>query len=164
MRGLTTLIISLLAPLPAVAGTVPKFSDYAVAEVFSGKRATVDLDSAPGARMFRTRLREAAAKSPNFAGYFVVASWGCGTGCQDFAVIDLRSGRVTFGPVTCAVGQDFRLNSRLLVVDPPNELLSAIEGGSGCGSSIPKTSSQYFEWDGTRFLPVGEFDVCREEP
>jgi len=76
VRGLTTLIISLLAPIPAVAGTVPKFSDYAVDEVFSGERATVDLDSAPGARMFRTLLREAAAKSPNFAGYFVVASWG----------------------------------------------------------------------------------------
>lgn len=50
----------------------------------------------PLARYFRTRLREAAKESPDFAGNMVVASWGCGSGCIRFAFVNVETGDVWF--------------------------------------------------------------------
>jgi hypothetical protein len=33
-------------------------------------------------------------KGPNFAGYYRVVVWGCGTSCAEFAVVSLRTGNV----------------------------------------------------------------------
>jgi hypothetical protein len=77
------------------------------------------------AREFRTRLREAAREKPNFAGHFIVTTWGCGTECVEGAIIDARTGRVFMLPFTLCcwdpvVGVDdgfkpveFRVNSSL---------------------------------------------------
>ena len=46
------------------------------------------------ARRFRTMIREAAAKGPNFAGHFTVAEWGCGAGCVSVAIIDAATGSI----------------------------------------------------------------------
>jgi hypothetical protein len=73
----------------------PTFEQYRV-PVFSGTSASVRLGSHPQAQTFRTVLREAARKGPNFAGHFTVATWGCGTNCIVVAIIDARNGRVFF--------------------------------------------------------------------
>jgi hypothetical protein len=52
----------------------------------------------PKARLFRTVLRQAAVQGPNFNGHYRLARWGCGTNCIEWAVIDLRDGRVWFAP------------------------------------------------------------------
>jgi hypothetical protein len=59
--------------------------------------AAVDL-STPKARRFRTVLREAAAKGPNFNGHYRVVHWGCGSNCIEWAVVDLVTGQVWFAP------------------------------------------------------------------
>ncbi|HEX4506673.1 MAG TPA: hypothetical protein VH722_13150, partial [Alphaproteobacteria bacterium] len=109
----------------------PRFEDYVVpAEKLSRPASPVLV--APDAREFRTTLRQAAAKGPNFAGHFTVAVWGCGAACTDFGIVDARSGMVFFIPAlrgisTFAVvepdgdepeytGLRFRTDSRLLVV------------------------------------------------
>lgn len=56
-------------------GSTPQFKDYPVSELFIGKPAPVNLDSHPGARRFRTVLREAAKRGPNFAGHLTVVMW-----------------------------------------------------------------------------------------
>lgn len=43
-------------------------------------------------------LFEAINKPANFAGHYVVASWGCGSGCQNFSIIDKLTGKVYIGP------------------------------------------------------------------
>jgi hypothetical protein len=48
------------------------------------------------AHRYRTVLREEAREGPNFNGHFRVASWGCGTNCIEWAVIDLETGKVWF--------------------------------------------------------------------
>lgn len=77
----------------------PKFESYAVPVERMRHPAPVDLRS-PDARMFRTRLREAARAAatygPNFAGHYALATWGCGTGCLNWGIVDLKTGRVTF--------------------------------------------------------------------
>lgn len=56
---------------------------------------SLDLQS-PSARLFRTRLKEAAKEAPNFSGNMVVATWGCGSGCLSFAFVNLKTGKVWF--------------------------------------------------------------------
>ena len=53
----------------------PRFDDYPVNERYTGKTAPLVLSRE--ARTYRTRLREAAREKPNFAGHFIVTSWGC---------------------------------------------------------------------------------------
>ncbi|MGF6505127.1 hypothetical protein [Paraburkholderia sp. 32] len=52
------------------------------------------------ARHYRSILREAAKEPINFAGHYVLATWGCGAGCVMAAAIDTNSGRVTSLPFT----------------------------------------------------------------
>ncbi len=105
---------------------IPKFEDYSAVKEFHGQPASVDLLSHPDARKFRTRLREAAREGPNFAGFYKLVSWGCGNECQISLIIDLITGKV-YGLAEPRKNRllessrllDFRLTSRLVIVDPP---------------------------------------------
>lgn len=84
------------------------------------------------AREYRTQLREAAEKGPDFNGHFALANWGCGTNCLEFGLIDLSIGKVHEIPAStlpdCLVPRlaegkpaawaDYRLDSRLLYLYP----------------------------------------------
>jgi hypothetical protein len=120
--------------------TTPKFEDYAVAHVFRGKPPNVDLRSHPKAWTFRTRLREGNSRPPDFAGYYTLVSWGCGTACQENALIDARDGKVYFGPVT-SLGSRYRLTSRLLVATAPEDI------------------ADYYLSDGAQTVPADNFYV-----
>lgn len=81
--------------------------------------------------LFRTKVREAARKGPNFAGHYTIATWGCGSDCEAFAVVDAISGQlyypVPFDALDCPPsgkvgggtygGLGFRLDSSLLIAD-----------------------------------------------
>ncbi|HEX8650281.1 MAG TPA: hypothetical protein VF708_05540 [Pyrinomonadaceae bacterium] len=110
--------------------SLPSFEDYPVKENFRGKSAPVKLTSRR-ARTFRTMLRENAGKEVNFAGHYIAATWGCGSSCWSFAIIDARTGQVYFIPSLLNVGGfgyseedliQFHKDSRLLiVVGVPND-------------------------------------------
>lgn len=77
------------------------------------------------ARRYRTVITDAAKQEADFAGHFRVASWGCGTDCHGFAIIDLISGRTYTLPgmkyVAGVMGNgeeriDYRLDSRLFII------------------------------------------------
>ena len=82
------------AQLPRSA---PRFDRFAAPRTPRFRPAPVRLDT-HDARMFRTQLRTQARLGPDFAGRYRVAYWGCGTGCMGFAVVDLRTGKVSFPP------------------------------------------------------------------
>jgi len=95
---------------------VPRFDDYPVSERFNGKTAPLVLTRA--AREFRTRLREAARDKPNFAGHFIVTTWGCGTECVQGAIIDARTGRVFMLPFSlCCWGAEVGVDDRFKPVE-----------------------------------------------
>jgi hypothetical protein len=73
----------------------PEFSEYQVAEIYTGKPAPPKLTKAQ--RAFRTRLRLAAKQSADFAGHHVVATWGCGASCVAFSIVDSVTGAVYDG-------------------------------------------------------------------
>ena len=76
--------------IPAQA---PRMIDYP-ALPFVGKNATPKLDGDAETRMFRTRIAQWAKETPNFAGHYILATWGCGTDCTQIAIIDAQTGRV----------------------------------------------------------------------
>jgi hypothetical protein len=113
----------------------PTFAKYPAAPPAPFSNAKLDTRSNPIAKLYRTVLRQEMSKGPNFATYYRVAVWGCGSSCAEFAVVNLKTGRVIttsginsvsnvhFAADGFMRGTDsadyafrFRKNSRLLVV------------------------------------------------
>lgn len=153
----------------------PRFTRYLVPKERIAHPARPDLRGGD-ARLFRTRLREAAQEGPNFAGHYTIASWGCGTGCLNFAVIDLKTGRVAFDErmrsltnARIAFSEDdaddrfaarlqaqyvfgvmlFRPDSALFVrLGQPNE-------------DETRDGIEYFRWTGTRFARLAFYPAAK---
>lgn len=106
-----------------------RFNKYPVTEQYNGPQTAPKLKPGTAAWAFRTRIREAARQKPNFAGHYVLATWGCGAECLSYAIIDVKSGAVYFNDQTVCCWftpglaekpesfepVDFRINSRLVV-------------------------------------------------
>lgn len=111
----------------AGAGLKANFGGYRV-PVSSGRPARVQLRTARD-RAYRSRLRWTAQNGPVFAGHYTIGVWGCGAGCRQLAIVDIRSGRVHWDPALNYYSADisgddpdtyqfaltFRPESRLLV-------------------------------------------------
>lgn len=149
MKKLILIVIVMLFASNAFGQKTPKFSDYP-AKVQTATAKQVNLKSHPRARLFRTNLREALKEGVNFAGRFIIATWGCGTSCGDSGIIDAKTGNVFFptelGGVSMGMGElsegeplEYRKNSRLLII---NGYLGGNE------SSSAKYGIWYYEWTG----------------
>jgi hypothetical protein len=75
----------------------PRFEDYA-AKPYVGVNAAPDVHSEVRSRRYRTQLKSWVREKPNFAGHYILATWGCGTGCTEIAVIDALTGKVFHPP------------------------------------------------------------------
>jgi len=73
----------------------PKFEDFAVKEIYTGKPAAPDLNREW--RTFRTMIREGAKARVEFAGHYTVPRWGCGSGCSTLVVVDSITGTIYDG-------------------------------------------------------------------
>jgi hypothetical protein len=139
---------------------VPAFSNYPAAISWQGPAAKVNLKSSEE-RLFRTNLREAASKPPDFAGHYRFAVWGCGTRCAGGAIVDLQSGNIFAPPlggkgtgeehwVFCTDwdkdhGAEYRSDSRLFVLR------------CGHDHNDHENDVHYLLWEGDHFreLPRG---------
>lgn len=125
--GLLLLLLPIASTAYGQADKAPKVSQYS-AKVEKALVKSINFKKNPEARTFRTRLSEALKGGVNFAGHYIVASWGCGTGCINSGIIDARNGNVYWprelGSVvdwvveTTYVNEplDYRKNSRLLML------------------------------------------------
>ncbi len=148
------------------AQSTPTFTRYAV-KVEAIKNVRVNLKSHKDANMFRTNLRNAAKEGVNFAGHYILATWGCGTNCTQSAIIDARNGSVFFPRILEGAGSGFcdlpddtevlvyKAGSRLLV-------LSGFKGGD-LESENGRCGIYYLEWTGTDFKQVKFVEKKRNE-
>ena len=100
---------------------LPTFSDYPIKTIYKGPFAKVNLKSDPSAKMFRTNLRNAVSNGINYAGHYSIAIWGCGTECQQYAIVNVKTGDVIFPKDRASMtteGMIFRADSKLLILDP----------------------------------------------
>lgn len=155
---LIAVIVLLFAVCTAAQTTkVPTFGQYP-AKVENAKVKHIDFKRNPDARSFRTRLSEALTRGVNFAGHYVVAGWGCGTGCISGAIIDARTGNVfwpeQFGSIGVWYGTEnyanepvsYRKNSRLFVI-------FGIPGSKE-GEPDKPSGKYYYEWAKNRLRLV----------
>lgn len=123
---ITTAVIFIMvcSGLIAQPSTLPKFEDYHTSETIKSKPAPAKPKS-PDAKQFRTAIKKGAKEGPNFAGRYTIVTWGCGTACVMFAIVDARSGAVFMAPFTVSMGAhlnqeedliDYRPDSKLLVI------------------------------------------------
>lgn len=119
MFSLAILLTS--ASANATGLSTSSFNDFKVTTVYQGAPAQVILKT-DDEKAFRTRLREAAKQPVNFAGQYVLTTWGCGTGCLYGVAVNKKTGTVTFLPGTVSGWQGlgesvmFHRNSRLLML------------------------------------------------
>ena len=129
----------------------PRFEDYPVKETFRGKPAPIDFHSNSSARTFRTMLGETVAHGPNFAAHYAVNTWGCGTECLQIGIVDLRNGKVYMPPVAASLDIETRVNSRLLIVDPPAKLKERLHEGAPPSSAY---QSRYYLWENSKLVLI----------
>jgi len=138
----------------AVTGAQPNYARYAVnVDPIAIERPILTGKAANFRTVLSEALRDAAASGPNFAGHYLVAEWGCGSGCIQAAIIDTTSGAVHFsaplagatggrGELDSKSGLEYRANSRLLLIN-----------------GIPSNDHRYgewaYEWTGTELRPQG---------
>ena len=142
------LLLALAEPpvvLPPFANDA-RFEEFAVAPeeptpphppLIKGKRA----------RLFRTQVRRAAAQVPNLAGHFRVATWGCGTCCQSFGIIDLKTGAVWMPPfsMSCGYPHDDAIRGQAGLYFRPDSALFVAMGSRNEG---PTSAIYYYRWNG----------------
>ncbi|ESY35308.1 hypothetical protein X747_28840 [Mesorhizobium sp. LNJC384A00] len=132
----------------ATAAGNPLFKDYLV-DVYQG-RGVSDIDKSDDtAKRYRTRFRAALKEHVNFAGHYVFASWGAGTGCDEAGIVDVRTGRAILFPVAACRWEEMdtlpfrtKADSRLVV----------LAGQIGEDGAV---GAHYFLFDGQAFTPVG---------
>lgn len=80
----------------------------------------VDFSSNENAREYKTVISETEAKGSNFAGHFTLATWGCGTDCVGYAVVDTETGKIiAYNPANGNYHLDnISLNSSYFVLEP----------------------------------------------
>ncbi len=130
---------------------MPNFEQYPAA-ISAVTLQQVDLQSHPQARTFGSRLRALEGRPANFAGHYSVQYWGCGSGCQQFAIVDVTSGRVFMDEEwSASYGLCYRADSSLLIVNP--------------GARAPESmQSIYFRWDGSQLQPLWEGQLAEDQP
>lgn len=72
-------------------------------------------------KMFKTTtLKGVEENGVNFAGHFCFVYWGCGSTCKLSAVVDMKTG-IVYNGLHSEIGYEFKINSNILVVNPPDE-------------------------------------------
>jgi hypothetical protein len=126
----------------------PQFADFAVQGVFHGKAAAPVLSTAT-ARRHGTAIRQGVANGANFAGRYAIVTWGCGTSCQRFALVDVRTGHVSVSPMRLVRGAEFRANSTLFIANPADEATR-----QRCGSSPASPCPSFLMLRNGRLVPL----------
>ncbi|MDY0388015.1 MAG: hypothetical protein RBT65_12985 [Methanolobus sp.] len=91
-------------------------------EAYKGEPMPVNFESNPDAKLFRTNITNQVAEGANFAGHYAVATWGCGTNCIGYAIVDVITGDVIdyvpYYPSQTITGFGFSIDKNILVFNP----------------------------------------------
>lgn len=92
---------------------------------YTGTIADVDFSSWPEATKYRTAITEDVERGVNFAGSYVVSTWGCAksrrsAACVGHAVVNARTGEIVLYDVIAKRTGDFSVGSNLFSVTLQN--------------------------------------------
>lgn len=123
------MFVGLLEPVSAKDAAnfsgLPSFESYP-AKISQSSSETLQLAlTTKLAKRHKTVITAEAAKPVNFAGQYRIATWGCGTDCRGFAIINKQTGAVFTLPgveyVAGVMGNDeerlsYRIDSNLFII------------------------------------------------
>src|SRR5215218_11263014 len=126
---------------------LPAFTHYpALIEKVRAK--DINCKGNPEARRFRTVLRESLHEGVDFAGHYIVASWGCGASCLVGAVIDARTGVVYWPKQLAGI---YTMSDDPIIYKPESRMI-VISVGFGINGDIRRDN--YYEWKFNRLRLV----------
>ena len=97
--------------------------DHAVLDIYNEAPLPLDMELGSPEYSFKTTIEKGYQETGvNFDGHYSVISWGCGTSCQESAIIDAMTGRTVKFKVMSEYGTSVRPNSNLLTVNPKENL------------------------------------------
>ncbi len=106
-------------------------------------KADIDFSSNPLANQYKTVITEKYnTLEVNFASYYVLITWGCGSGCVTGALVDIRDGKVYSTPED----KDWGGNGTYIESKKESEILETVAITPASKDEIEKTI-KYWEWN-----------------
>lgn len=134
------------------------FEKYKAEQPASLKKAPLNWSSYPSAADFKTTITSAYEEndSAHFAGYYILATYGCGLSCVAGYMIDMRDGKIYDLPLgeenSCSHAED-----RVVCYPGSRLFVSAI-----CRSSVNKNQLEYIAYlwneESKKFKPIQKPD------
>lgn len=162
--GAATTTATAGAATAAAACPSPSFERYpAPAARAPRKPAAAPRLTSKEARLYRTVIRDAFTQPANFAGHYRVATWGCGTDCRNFAIVDKYTGATYTMPGVQAIAGVMG-NDEERVAFRPDSTLLIVAGcfNDDCDDNNAKAARFFYEWTGTRLRRVGTCPLAIE--
>ena len=96
------------------------FEDFSVNGKWKGNSIKIlDFTTSKYGKLYKAESKKSLEIGAVFAGRFAFTAVDCGMGCFASTIIDLKTGNVYDGP-HASIGYKYKLNSRLLIVNPPD--------------------------------------------
>jgi hypothetical protein len=127
------------------------FEQFPAAEQYAGRPARPNVATSPNEANFIGYMEQAQSRSGiNFAGAYTIATWPCLSLCVSVVAVDARTGAIVRAPEAYN-GLAFRRDSRLLVINPPQNLAGA--------AGPTEVRPEYYEFTGTAFRRIDNPDI-----
>lgn len=152
---ITLLAISLVSCQERIKNNVESSSPIPLNSEITGK-AEIDFKSNPIAQRYRTVITEKYNElEVNFASYYVITTWGCGSGCVTGVMVDIRDGIVYSMPED----KDWGGNGTYIDSKKESKLLVTVAVAQSPSGEIEEIS-KYWEWN----EDLKKFKFIKEEP
>jgi len=152
---ITLLAISLVSCLDRTKKNVESSSAIPLNSEITGK-ADIDFKSNPIAERYRTVITEKHhALEVNFASYYVITTWGCGSGCVTGVMVDVRNGIVYSLPED----KDWGGNGTYIESKKESRLLLTVAVAQSPSGEIDEIGKSW-EWN----EGLKKFKFIKEEP
>ena len=116
--------------------TIPLNSEITV-------KADINFKSNPIAERYRTVITEKYTElGVNFASYYVITTWGCGSGCVTGVMVDIRDGFVYSMPED----KDWGGNGTYIESKKESKILKTVAVAQSSSAEIEE-SRKYWEWN-----------------
>jgi hypothetical protein len=122
-----------------------KFSKFP-AVIYTRKLAVPNFKTDTAAYLFRTQIRNRCKLARiNFAGHYTVVKWGCGSDCQEIAIVDRIDGKIYYSnqPEINGNAYGFKCgpDSQMLILNS-----GLLERHKGYARSSPVAEVKTIEW------------------
>jgi hypothetical protein len=88
-------------------------------EKYEGRVARVDFSTWPDASKYRSAITKDVSRGVNFAGSYIVSTWGCGSrrdACVGHAILDARNGAIVLYGIQGKRAGEFSIDANQLVI------------------------------------------------